>query len=52
MMGHHAPMVRVFGLGKLSKILGKYACQTKKLSQMDKSLIRGFYTKNKNLLEN
>lgn len=51
MMGHAKPMVRVFGLGKLSMKLNKYT-SNKRLTGMDKSLIRGFYVKNKNLLEN
>ena len=51
-MGNPKPMIRVFALGKLSKILRPFTNENNPLTNMDKSLLKGFYIKNKSMLEN
>jgi len=41
---HKKPMVRVFALGKLNRILQSF--ENKKLSSMDRRLLKGFYVQN------
>jgi len=47
---HKKPMVRVFALGKLNRILQSF--ENKKLSSMDRRLLKGFYVQNMKELQN
>ena len=50
---HDNPMVRMFALGKVTKLMRKYQNDTplNKIDENTKRLLKGFYTANKNELE-
>jgi len=47
-LNHEEPMVRVFALGKLNKVLRKF--ENSKMSTLDQRLLKGFYITNWNEL--